>query len=597
MIYGISSDLPGFKNLSFHEGLNILLADKSPGASERQGRNGAGKTSFVNLVHFLCGGKADPNDVFRSDALRDATFDMSVRIGGDDLSIYRCGKKPNDIQVNGSVVDWPISPKPAKDTESHVISNDAWKSTLGNFWFGLPATVDLHAKYSPSFRSLFSYFARRQENGGFQEHALYFSRQQPWDQQVSLSYLVGLDWKPASDLQLLRGKEKVAKDLRRAASSGDLGQYMARPAEIRTQSAVAERRVEIFRKRMDEFQVVPEYRSLEQEAGELTVQINQLGEENFIDDALIGDLKLSLEEEEKTDNDDEKFSLEDEKWPDRLANLYNEAGVVLPGGTMRRLSEVREFHAAVIGNRRSHLQSEIQAAESRIKMREKQKTEIESRRSEIMEILRSGGALEQYTELSEELGRAEADVETLKQRLELAERIEASKSDIRIERAQLAQALRDDIHERKEIVQDAIIVFETLSEQLYEKAGSLTIDPQENGPKFEVYIDSQRSKGITNMQIFCFDLMLIEMCMKRGAPPGFLIHDSHLFDGVDERQIANALQIGARKAMELGFQYIVTMNSDALPSDGLAEDFNIDEYILPVRLTDEDGGGLFGVQF
>ena len=125
----------------------------------------------------------------------------------------------------------------------------------------------------------------------------------------------------------------------------------------------------------------------------------------------------------------------------------------------------------------------------------------------------------------------------------------------------------------------------------------MTIDPQENGPKFEVYIDSQRSKGITNMQIFCFDLMLIEMCMKRGASPGFLIHDSHLFDGVDERQIANALQIGARKAMELGFQYIVTMNSDALPSDGLAEDFNIDEYILPVRLTDEDGGGLFGVQF
>ena len=597
MIHGFSSDLPSFKKLSFHEGLNILLADKSPGASERQSRNGAGKTSFVNLVHFLCGSNADPNSIFSTDALRDSTFEMSARIGGDDFFVYRSGMKPSMIRLNGAVGDWPVSLKFDNESNLHMLSNDAWKAALGDFWFGLPSKVDHHAKYSPSFRSLFSYFARRQESGGFQEHALHFSRQQLWDQQISLSYLVGLDWKPARDLQLLRGKEKVARDLGRAARTGDLGQYMARPAEIRTQTAVAERRAELFRKRLDEFQVIPEYRSLELEASELTVKTNQLGEENFIDDALIGDLRLSLDEEEMTDHGDAKYSPEDEKWPDRLANLYNEAGVVLSDGTLRRLAEVRKFHAAVIANRRSHLQSEIQAAEGRIENREKRKKELDSRRCKIMEILRSGGALEQFTELREELGRSEAEVETLKRRLELAERIEASKSDLRIERAQLTQALRDDVQEREEIVQDAIIVFETLSEQLYEKAGSLTIDPQENGPKFEVYIDSQRSKGITNMQIFCFDLMLIEMCMKRGASPGFLIHDSHLFDGVDERQIANALQIGARKAKELGFQYIATMNSDALPSDGLAEDFNIDEHILPVRLTDEDGGGLFGVQF
>src|SRR5258705_9960023 len=44
---------------------------------------------------------------------------------------------------------------------------------------------------------------------------------------------------------------------------------------------------------------------------------------------------------------------------------------------------------------------------------------------------------------------------------------------------------------------------------------------------------------------FCFDLMLTEMNIRRGRGPGFLIHDSHLFDGVDERQVAKALQLGA----------------------------------------------------
>jgi len=47
MIHSITSDLDGFKSLSFGPGLNILLAEKSIDASDRQSRNGAGKTSFV----------------------------------------------------------------------------------------------------------------------------------------------------------------------------------------------------------------------------------------------------------------------------------------------------------------------------------------------------------------------------------------------------------------------------------------------------------------------------------------------------------------------------------------------------------------------
>ena len=98
------------------------------------------------------------------------------------------------------------------------------------------------------------------------------------------------------------------------------------------------------------------------------------------------------------------------------------------------------------------------------------------------------------------------------------------------------------------------------------------------------------------MKIFCFDLMLMKLCAKRKMGPGFLVHDSHLFDGVDTRQIANALQVGAETAEEIGFQYIVTMNSDALPKEWPVG-FEISEYVLPVRLTDDtEDGGLFGVR-
>ena len=69
MIRQVSGDRESFKTLTFGPGLNVILADKSRGASDRQSRNGAGKTSFVELVHFLCGADAKPAGIFRSEAL------------------------------------------------------------------------------------------------------------------------------------------------------------------------------------------------------------------------------------------------------------------------------------------------------------------------------------------------------------------------------------------------------------------------------------------------------------------------------------------------------------------------------------------------
>ena len=88
----------------------------------------------------------------------------------------------------------------------------------------------------------------------------------------------------------------------------------------------------------------------------------------------------------------------------------------------------------------------------------------------------------------------------------------------------------------------------------------------------------------------------MKICTIRGLSPGFLVHDSHIFDGVDERQIAKALKIGAENAAKLGFQYIVTMNSDDIPRD-MPPNFNLINSILSVRLTDAtENGGLFGIR-
>jgi len=215
-----------------------------------------------------------------------------------------------------------------------------------------------------------------------------------------------------------------------------------------------------------------------------------------------------------------------------------------------------------------------------------------------MELLRAHGALEQLTQLQGELSRAEAEAETLRHALDTAERVESTAADVKMERAVLYKHLQDDYREEREVVEDAVVTFAELSAALYERPGTLTIEPTDNGPAFRIDIPAHRSTGISRMQVFCFDLMLMELWTRRGLGPGFLIHDSHLFDGVDGRQVGKALRLGAERAAELGFQYIVTLNSDELGKAELPPGFDVQPHLLDVELTDaSETGGLFGLRF
>ncbi|MCY3690096.1 MAG: DUF2326 domain-containing protein [Gammaproteobacteria bacterium] len=584
MILGVSCDQASFKELEFRPGLNVLLADKSQGATDRQSRNGAGKTSFVELIHFLFGAEARPNSIFRSKALQDWTFTVSFSVNGDVVKASRCGKKPSKISCASECRGWPTKADSEFLSNGLTLKNADWNRDLGELWFGLSEPED-GERFRPTFRSLFSMVARRQESGGFLRPTQHFERQQLWDQQAILSHLIGLDTTIPARFQELRVRERITADLRRHAKSGELGRYLGKAGELRTRLAVAEAHSERLRQQIGSFRVVAEYEELEREASRITGEINGLNEENLADRNLLRELQASLESEHRPESPD-------------LNKLYREAGIVLPELTQRRLAEVERFHETILQNRRSHLESEINSADKRIAERDQTKVRLDQRRAQVMGMLKSGGALEHFTSLREELGRAESEVTTLKERLETAERLESTQTELNLQRNQLVQKLRDDIRERNQNVREAILGFEALSQSLYERAGSLTLDDTPNGLNLSFHIDAERSKGITNMQIFCFDLMLAEIGMRRGRWPGFLIHDSHLFDGVDERQVAKALQLGAERAEALGFQYIVTMNSDAVPSEGFKPGFNLDNHLLDQRLTDAtETGGLFGVRF
>ncbi len=573
MIHTIYSSLPSFKTLDFKPGLNVLIAQKETGATDKQTRNRAGKSSLTEIIHFLLGSKADKDSLCCSKALIKETFGMHFDLPAQNTVVERCGNSKSNILLKGD----------AYPDGQTTLTNSEWVDLLGEKMFGLHDTHDSSGR-TPTFRSLFSYFVRRQHSGAFADPEKQATMQQAGDYQLALLFLLGLDWKIAGDWQTVRDREKNLKELKKAAGKGAFGNIIGKAADLRTQLTVAEAKLTELKTQISTFKVLPQYRDLETEADKITQKINELSNANIIEGANFHDLEQSIQEETPPSVDD-------------LDRIYKEVGITLPELAVKRYEEVHSFHESVIRNRRDYILGELDAARQRVQTREQEKNKLDERRSVIMNLLKSHGALDQFAGLQSEAGRLEADVESLRQRFESAEQLEGAKNELEIERNKLVLRLRRDFTEQANRLKDAILSFEQISNLLYESAGSMNVDPTPNGPAFQFPMQGSRSKGIKNMQIFCFDMMLMKLCSAQNIGPGFLVHDSHLFDGVDGRQIISALKVGAETADALGFQYIVTINEDDAFKEKI-EGFDLHKYVLPVVLTDaKEDGGLFGFRF
>ena len=296
MIHRIFSSLPSFKELELTEGLNVLLAEQSPGASELQTRNRSGKTSLIEVVHAVLGGDLRPSSPFRGDALVEYEFGLSFDLAGETVEVRRSGSDASRIVVGGEFDLWPQ--KPVVTDGEASLSNVRWRDVLGELMFGLgSADDDTSGAFSPTFRSLFSYFVRRERAGGFRLPFKQSEQQLVWDQQVAISFLIGTDWTIPQQLQVLRQREKSLVELKRAGREGTLGPVIGTAAELRTELAVLEDQARQQRRVTEQFEVLPQYRQLEVEASGLAQQIAALSNDNTLERQLVAQLEGALEEE------------------------------------------------------------------------------------------------------------------------------------------------------------------------------------------------------------------------------------------------------------------------------------------------------------
>lgn len=590
MILSIESSLPTFKTVRFHEGLNILLSDKDQMSTEKKTRNSAGKTSLVEIIHFLLGSDCDKDSLLRDKDLIQYSFKGRFRIGGELFAVERGGADPSKVFLLSGGEDRQNLPKKLdKPSGRFFLSNVNWREFLGHSMFGLPTDdrgTAFEESYTPTFRSMFSYFARRWSSGGFVAAERQAEKQRRWDWQVNLSYLFGLDWQIPFDLNKIRVWEKTLEELRKAVKDGALGQVVGTVAELRPQVAIAQLKADKLKEQLAAFQVHESYKEQSRRAAQAKTEMQMIARHN-----------ISLEE----NVEHLEAALRSEKPPQRsdIQQLYEAAGIELPGIALRRIDEVGAFYESVVSNRRIHLQNEIAAAKAQLVEQQGGSARLDAERSAILKSLEGRGALDDFLDLQRDFAVAEANAAALSERFKAAEVLEGETTKLEIDRANIQRRLQDDHRLRSDALNQAIVIIAKAISSLYDdRTGRFVVKATDNGPEFHISIEGDRGGGISKVEIFCFDLALFEVVTARFGGPGFLLHDSHLFDGVDERQIAGALQLGHEATAGKGLQYIVTMNSDIFARLPLPKSLDVSRVVVETRLSDEgEAGGLFGFRF
>ncbi len=582
MIKSITSDHPDFKPVHLDpSGFNLIIAERTSKETDKESRNGAGKTSILEIIHFCLGSNIQKDNSIHSKALKNHTFTLEVILNNQPYLVSRSVAKNDEITIEGDLPNLGFETTQAQHSDQINIKVSDWNKHLGYLLFGLPE-VNKGEKFLPTFRSLFSYFIR-QSRESYISPFEFFAKQQEWSKQVNNAYLLGLSWNFPKKWQELKDDEKTLQNLKKVADSNVISDLIGSLGELEARRVQFEEQVRKGQEQINSFEVHPQYREIEQEANRLGSEILSLSNQNRIDRNMITYYQKSFKEEAPASNNS-------------LKELYEESQVLLPENVIKKIDEIEAFHKQVVSNRKSFLELEIRALNQKIEAREAQIKDLTKKKSESLKILKSHGALDEYSRLQQRLSKQINELEEIKNKIKNLKKFNEGKSALKIEKEELRLKASIDYEEREEIRRKSISLFNSNSEALYQSPGELIINVKSTGYEFDTEIERAGSQGIDLMKIFCYDLMLIQLWSQKENSPKTLMHDSTIFDGVDERQIAHALELVCTKSQEHGFQYLCCLNSDNIPWKDFSSDFDVESY-KRLELNDTETGGLFGFRF
>ena len=574
MFIRLSANRDEFKPIDFQPGFNAIIAERAQDSTDQDSRNARGKSTLLLFMNYVLAGNLHKS--LRPLAEDGWEITLTLEMFGGTVAATRSlanGRKLT-VRADGSAVA-AIAPYLVEGQ----IALDDWKEVLGLALFRLePVTREVTGGIS--VRTLLSYVIRTETP---KDPLKVLSQQSATSSREHVAFLLGLDWVVIHELADIQKGLNQIKTITAASREG-LVATLRPEGDLVMERAALINELEEWQQRISGFRILEDPNALVARADELTSAISRLRDSAVVDQRMRDLYVASLADPDGSSTT--SVSVE---------ALFDAAGAILADGFKRQINDVREFHAALLQNRRGFLRAEIEMLERRIAGRAAELTRLDEQRDNALRTLDAGGALDELNAMRAELSEIEGRLSALDLQIEQARELVARREVLKLEQSTRRSDATQELASSREKLDRIGDRFSHKMSRLYGKDAALTVSVDNSGYKFAIQATGAGSAGVDRMTLFCFDLTMLEEGIKTAHHPDFLVHDSSVFDGVDPRQRAGALEFAQAMVEATGGQYICTINSNDVPDDVLDQDWFRTGIVRTV--LDTEPGGLIGREF
>ena len=551
-----------FEEISFHDGVNIILGEKYDDSSVKGRKtNGVGKSMSIEFLDF---GFLNDYEKSRIAKIPKEVFPLEENVILD-LDI---GDEAITIKRNRKQADQPVIIREGR-TVSFDKLQDAREYLTGLIF------PKLNGKKVPSFRNLFS-ILMRDERSEFTDiikcHDL--TKKIPDDLSAHL-FLLGFSLEAYKNtLETIKEIEAVntviAKDKKELTQEGK-----KKISDVKAELNALEDELQKLEDAIESFKTNETFDSMEAALIELEDLLDQLRKRQK---ALRYDYEKIRKMPKPEQIDDREIEL-----------VYNQFKSELGNAVVKSLNEVVGFKNKIEEFQRTLVNQKAKELESQLKSIAEQIRVLDDEYSEKLKVIDKKGVLKNL-KVSLKIYEAKKDsISHTKFLFDQYEKNEKKKRMLNLQKTQQLMEIDSEIEQNKEIMDDFIDTILEIHESIMgNKECSFSLQTVDKARKktpveltLRIYDDGSHS--VDRTKVFIYDMALLFNQYTRDRHPLFLVHDN-IFD-VDQDTLVQCLNyIYKQEEQYQDFQYILTLNRDKIENEEQRKliQMDIDEHQVAV---------------
>lgn len=551
-----------FEEISFHDGVNIILGEKYDDSSVKGRKtNGVGKSMSIEFLDF---GFLNDYEKSRIAKIPKEVFPLEENVILD-LDI---GDEAITIKRNRKQADQPVIIREGR-TVSFDKLQDAREYLTGLIF------PKLNGKKVPSFRNLFS-ILMRDERSEFTDiikcHDL--TKKIPDDLSAHL-FLLGFSLEAYKNtLETIKEIEAVntviAKDKKELTQEGK-----KKISDVKAELNALEDELQKLEDAIESFKTNETFDSMEADLIELEDLLDQLRKRQK---ALRYDYEKIRKMPKPEQIDDREIEL-----------VYNQFKSELGNAVVKSLNEVVGFKNKIEEFQRTLVNQKAKELESQLKSIAEQIRVLDDEYSEKLKVIDKKGVLKNL-KVSLKIYEAKKDsISHTKFLFDQYEKNEKKKRMLNLQKTQQLMEIDSEIEQNKEIMDDFIDTILEIHESIMgNKECSFSLQTVDKARKktpveltLRIYDDGSHS--VDRTKVFIYDMALLFNQYTRDRHPLFLVH-GNIFD-VDQDTLVQCLNyIYKQEEQYQDFQYILTLNRDKIENEEQRKliQMDIDEHQVAV---------------